>query len=62
MYFSQRQGYIGLTLQDGQRFDLSPLAEWGDYLDQEEQPLRRSVSEDGNVFKWEEQRTIKLTW
>ncbi len=58
--FSQRQGFIGLTLKDGQRFDLEP-GNHGHYKDQHGHKLKRTVDEDGNVFKWEH-RKIVLTW
>lgn len=35
--FSQRQGIVGIQLQNGKRYDLSPVGDRGNYLDQNRQ-------------------------
>ena len=56
--FSQRQGYIGITLADGSRFDLSP-SDYMQYLDAEGLPVDREVDDEGvNTFTWSDRKIV----
>ena len=59
--FSQRQGFIGITLKDGVRFDLKPK-EHMEYEDGDGHKVHRTVDDNGqNTFKWHD-RKIVLTF
>jgi hypothetical protein len=59
--FSQRQGYIGITLSDDSRIDLTPI-DYMTYRDDEDRPVQRSVDEDGkNTFIWDSMK-LELTF
>lgn len=55
--WSQRQGYIGITLKNGVRIDLSPKGTL-EYTDANDQKVTRSIDQNGqNTFQWPD-RTI----
>jgi len=53
--FSQRQGFVGITLPNGRRYDLSPVGSGPNtYRDQQGQPAQRDVSslaERGQIYR-----------
>ena len=52
--FSQRQGAVGIQLQDGTRYDLRPVGDQpGNYLDQNGQPAYRQsgLGEAGQIYR-----------
>ena len=56
--FSQRQGFIGITLADGSRIDLAPESHMT-YLDGDGNTVSRNVDEDGvNTFQWQDQKVL----
>lgn len=51
--FSQRQGYIDITLKNGATFNLTPRDDANQYKDQEGNKVDRTKSSDsGQVFEW----------
>jgi hypothetical protein len=53
--FSQRQGAVGIQLQDGQRYDLSPVGdEAGNYVDQNGQAAYRQagLGDAGQIYRF----------
>ena len=53
--FSQRQGFVGITLPNSRRYDLSPVGSGSNtYRDQQGQPVSRDVSslgERGQIYR-----------
>jgi hypothetical protein len=51
--FSQRQGYIDITLKNGNAFNLTPRDDANQYKDQEGNKVERTSSSGSNqVFEW----------
>lgn len=53
--FSQRQGAVGIQLQDGRRYDLSPVGnQSGNYVDQNGQAAYRQAGLDdaGQIYRF----------
>lgn len=53
--FSQRQGAVGIQLQDGQRYDLSPVGDQaGNYVDQDGQAAYRQsgLGDAGQIYRF----------
>ena len=56
--FSQRQGYIGITLADESRIDLVPT-DTMEYRDQQDRPVVRKVEPNGkNTFIWQGSKLV----
>jgi hypothetical protein len=57
--FSQRQGYIDINLRNGQTFNLSPAERKDHFLDQNDNRVHRSVSNNNTQeFKWDNKRIV----
>ncbi len=55
--FSQRQGYVDITLRDGESFSLSPSDKPNRYRDQNGKQVVRTVNGQGeHEYKWNGQR------
>lgn len=53
--FSQRQGNVGIQLQDGRRYDLTPVgSQPGNYVDQNGQPAYRQsgLGDRGQIYRF----------
>jgi hypothetical protein len=62
--FSQRQGFVGIELKNGKRFDLSPNEQQADaYTDQNGRPVTRELLEGnrGQVYRFKE-KSIFVYW
>ncbi|MEC4892228.1 MAG: hypothetical protein SAL07_02525 [Oscillatoria sp. PMC 1051.18] len=62
--FSQRQGIVGIQLENGQRYDLRPVGDLpGNYLDQNGQPAYRQsgLGDRGQIYRLSD-RSIYLYW
>lgn len=62
--FSQRQGYVTITLQDGTTYDLSPTGDQpGNYLDQDGQAAYRQagLGDQGQIYQLTNE-TIYVYW
>lgn len=60
--FSQRQGYIDITLKNGKTFNLKPGKKTGRYKDQEGHTVVRMEETASSVkFKWEH-ANIVVNW
>ena len=63
--FSQRQGFVGITLPNGRRYDLSPVGNGPNtYRDQQGQPVQRDVSslgERGQIHRLRKE-SIFVSW
>ena len=56
--WSQRQGYIGITLKNGVRIDLSPNGTMK-YTDANNEKVIRSIDKSGdNTFQWQDRKII----
>ncbi len=60
--FSQRQGYIDLDLRNGNTFSLSPGNKSNHYKDQNGNQVVRSMNGNEQVFKWENDKKIIVTF
>jgi hypothetical protein len=62
--FSQRQGYIDITLKNGATFNLSPRDDTNQYKDQEGNKVERTQSSGfSQVFEWKnDQQKLVVTF
>ena len=60
--FSQRQGYIDLDLRNGNNLSLSPGGNANHYKDQHGNKVVRSMNGNEQVFKWENDKKIIVTF
>lgn len=60
--YSQRQGYIDLDLRNGNSFSLSPGGNSNHYKDQHGNKVVRSMNGDEQVFKWENDKKVIVTF
>lgn len=57
--FSQRQGYVDITLRNGRSFSLSPANQANHFKDQKGNKVVRTVRGNGNhKYKWEHKRVV----
>ncbi|MFM6204622.1 hypothetical protein [Planktothrix sp.] len=62
--FSQRQGVVGIQLQNGKRYDLTPVGdEPGNYIDQDGQAAYRQegLGDQGQIYRLA-QESIYVYW
>ncbi|BAU41489.1 hypothetical protein [Leptolyngbya sp. O-77] len=62
--FSQRQGNVGIQLQDGRRYDLTPVGNQpGNYVDQNGQPAYRQsgLGDRGQIYRFANE-SIYVYW
>ncbi|MEH6588146.1 MAG: hypothetical protein V7720_16425 [Halioglobus sp.] len=56
--WSQRQGYIGITLKNGARINLSPQ-DTMEYKDADGHKVIRSIDKKGlNTFEWQDRKVV----
>ena len=56
--WSQRQGYIGITLKNGARIELSPQNPM-EYTDADGEKVIRSIDQNGqNTFRWPNRKIV----
>lgn len=61
--FSQRQGYIDVSLQGGGTYSFSPGKNASDYRDQKGERVGRTLLVgDAQEFRWPDGRTLKVTY
>jgi len=60
--FSQRQGYVDLDLRNGNTFSLSPGDKANHYKDQHGNKVVRSMNGNEQVYKWENDKKIIVTF
>ncbi len=60
--FSQRQGYVSITLKNGDRFELSPADKPDHYKDQKGKKVVLTVNGNANEYKWEGGKKIIVTF
>ncbi|WP_419648140.1 hypothetical protein [Thiolapillus sp.] len=57
--FSQRQGFVDITLRNGRSFSLSPANQANHFKDQKGNKVVRTVRGNGNhKYKWEHKRVV----
>lgn len=57
--FSQRQGYIDITLSNGKTYSLSPGEKAGHYKDQEDHKVvREEAGGSQQVYKWDQKKIV----
>lgn len=57
--FSQRQGYVDITLKNGKTFSLSPGNKPDHYKDQEDHKVVRESAGGGkDVYKWDQKKIV----
>ncbi len=57
--FSQRQGYIDITLSNGKTYSLKPGEKAGHYKDQEDHKVvREEASGDKQVYQWDQKKIV----
>jgi hypothetical protein len=60
--FSQRQGYVDIDLRNGNTFSLSPGGKSNHYKDQHGNKVVRSMNGNEQVYKWENDKKIIVTF
>jgi uncharacterized membrane protein len=60
--FSQRRGYVDLDLRNGNTFSLSPGDKANHYKDQHGNKVVRSMNGNEQVYKWENDKKIIVTF
>jgi hypothetical protein len=60
--FSQRQGYVDIDLRNGSTFSLSPGDKSNHYKDQHGNKVVRSMNGNEQVYKWENDKKIIVTF
>lgn len=57
--FSQRQGYVDITLRNGNSYNLSPGNKENHFKDQNDRPVKRTMEgENTQNYKWEHKKII----
>jgi len=57
--FSQRQGYIDITLSNGKTYSLKPGEKAGHFKDQEDHKVvREEVSGNKQVYQWDQKKIV----
>lgn len=60
--FSQRQGYVDIDLRNGNTYSLSPGGKSNHYKDQHGNQVIRSMNGNEQVYKWENDKKIIVTF
>jgi hypothetical protein len=60
--FSQRQGYVSITLRNGDNYELRPTEKADHFKDEKGNKVVRTVTGDGaHEYKWENKKII-VSW
>jgi hypothetical protein len=60
--FSQRQGYVDITLANGVAHSLSPADKPNQYKDEKGRPVGRSMNGQAQVYKWGDKNVIVVSF
>jgi len=56
--FSQRQGYVDITLKNGGTYSLSPGEKPNHFKDQDGRPLERTATGDRHTYQWPHKQIV----